>query len=128
MRALKAACGAILLLLLASCVAKPTEANIGPYPNDYKELVKASVISEYYDPHSMRDVGISSPVTGYIYLQTGYVVCFRANAKNRLGAYTGLQQHAYLIVKEQVVMQDTGSLLCDRREIHWESWPEMEDQ
>jgi hypothetical protein len=88
MRGLKAIA---LIVLMIPCVSSAAE--IGPYPKDYKERINAFVKQNFYDPYSIRDFAISQPFQAYdaYNRQTTWNVCFRANAKNRMGGYTGIQ-------------------------------------
>jgi hypothetical protein len=84
--------------LAAGCAGTPQEAaNAGnPYPADYKRLAAAYVRETFLDPYSIRDAEIAAPklamgpgLLGDGSFATPWVVCVRANAKNRMGAYTG---------------------------------------
>jgi hypothetical protein len=70
---------------------KIVESDPGPYPTNYREVVKASYSTLYKDPYSVRDAIVYSP------FRSGdkWSVCLLANAKNGYGAYTGI--HATLI-------------------------------
>src|SRR5262245_2671335 len=103
------------MLLLAACqsVPAPEEAgqaielqkaaesvDVGPPPEDWKEQVKTLVIKEFLDPKTLRGVAISQPFK--ITVPTwqgpprhGWMVCLKANGKDQLGAYTGLQVTGY---------------------------------
>lgn len=76
----------------------------GPAPVNYKAIVAAWARTSFVDPYSMRDVTITRPVEvtaepGMF----GWLVCLGANAKNRMGGYTGLKYHALLMRSESVV-------------------------
>lgn len=99
---------------------------VGPYPAQYKEIVKQYVDKTYYDPYSMRGVAISRPQKGHLFFQQGWIVCFRTNAKNRMGGYTGLSEVAILINRHEVVNSMDDAPLCEG--VAFEPWPEMENR
>ncbi len=89
----------------------------------------------------MRDAQIAAPKMGELYIEgtlgiheTGWVVCFRANSKNRMGAYTGLRDTALLIRGDRVLVTRTNddgadfslNKLC--RDEKYEPFPEIEEK
>ena len=104
-------CATILFLIgnLSAQTATPTPdaALYGPYPTNYKEVVMKWLNDQLIDADSARiewqgdpqpaDVGKNGQ---HLY---GYLVKFKVNARNRFGAYTGLQQHGVLIRNGEVV-------------------------
>lgn len=88
----KAIYPALISVLLTGCMVKPDQDQIGPYPYGYTETLKSYVKKHYFDPYSMRDVAHSTPIQGHLYFKQGWLVCIEANAKNRMGAYTGLKE------------------------------------
>jgi hypothetical protein len=77
------------------------------------------------DPDSVRDVQVSSPA--WRYLGMGWMVCFRSNARNSFGGYTGLTTSTLLIydngappLAQEPVIYDG----CDGR--RYEPAPELE--
>jgi hypothetical protein len=100
----------LLAALLASCsTGAPDVASIGPKPANYAEIVKGGIKTVFFDPYSIRDAEISEPFPGGTAINysfesgEGWVVCVRANAKNRLGAYVGLQETAFIIRNGSIV-------------------------
>jgi hypothetical protein len=106
----------IRLLIVASmalgvtdCATAPTESNAGPYPENYKVLVRDFLRTSLFDPYTVRDAQIGAPEVGQILIEgtlrheTGWGVCFKANSKNRMGGYTGLKQTLILIRGNRVV-------------------------
>lgn len=68
---------------------------------------------------------MSRPVPGRMMLQSGWIVCFQTNAKNRMGGYVGLKQTAFLFQGEELVSApDANALACEG--IPLEPWPELE--
>ena len=76
---------------------------VGPYPDNYREIIKAHVLHTFFDPYSIRSASITGVGRGHLYFQPGWVVCLQCNAKNRLGGYVGIKKTAYLIYKGAVI-------------------------
>jgi hypothetical protein len=116
--------GIVALLALLSALALPgcsvnSAESAGPRPSNWRELVREHVRATWYDPHSLRDAMIALPVEGTFNFQTGWVICFRANGKNRFGAYTGLRTMGYLVRGGAVVAQAEQVHRCQRTDVHW---------
>lgn len=80
------------------------ESGIGPYPTDYRAITRDYLRKTLFDPYTVRDAQISRPKQGNLYIEgtlgvheSGWLVCFRSNSKNRMGAYTGLSDMAMVI-------------------------------
>jgi hypothetical protein len=69
------------------------------------QLVKDYIHQTFFDPYSVMDLNVGIPLPyesfirfGIIYRRSDwagtFVLTFTCNAKNRFGAYTGLQKHA----------------------------------
>jgi hypothetical protein len=76
-------------------------AGAGPYPTDYRKIAHEFVRLSFNDPHSIRDAQIAPPklsigpsLLGNGVMATPWIVCMRADARNALGAYTGLRETA----------------------------------
>ena len=103
-------------IYLAACATTPTPENAGPAPTNYRELVREFLRTRLLDAESARDVQIAPPRIGQVYVEgtfqhaNGWAVCYRANAKNRMGAYTGLKDAVLLIHENRVVTanEDAG--------------------
>lgn len=80
-------------------------------PMNYKELVTAAVRESFFDPYSIRDAAITEPVMSTYAGLPAWSVCVRANAKNRMGAYTGRKSTAFYIQNGQVVGSDETCLI-----------------
>jgi len=90
--------------LLVGCQSIPTtEEKLGPYPDDYKNIVKNHIKSTFYDPYSLRDAELTPPVNARVGWDTGWAVCLRTNGKNRMGGYTGMQTSVILIRDYKVI-------------------------
>lgn len=100
-------------LLLAGCATTTPQAS-EPAPANYREIVARHIRDSFVDPYSVRDASIAPPKSGQlsrsdaIVVEQGYIVCFRANAKNRVGGYTGMKTTAFLVRGGAVVTSHTG--------------------
>jgi hypothetical protein len=110
--------GAIILAgvqAVTGCASAPTEANAGPPPARYQEIVREHLRTSLFDPYSARDFQIAAPKPGQIHLlgtltyESGWVVCYRGNAKNKMGAYTGIKEAVVLIREGRVVASNQDS-------------------
>lgn len=110
-------------LAAAGCVPKDPE-KIGPKPKAYRAAIAEQIKQQFFDPYSLRDVSISEPAEGYIAMQQGWVVCVRANGKNRMGAYIGMKDTAFLINNERVIGSDPDFPACSR--LSFSPWPELD--
>lgn len=112
-------------VILSGCavggVADPNA--VGPYPENYKDLVKAQIRTNFFDPYSMQDVWIAPPYKARMMFRDGWMVCLKANAKNRMGGYTGQQGTGYLI-NSGVVVADGFQTQCPQQQ--YSEWKEME--
>jgi hypothetical protein len=100
-------------LFQAGCATTPPQASEPP-PANYREIIARHVRESFLDPYSIRDASIAPPKPGQlsrsdaIAVEQGYIVCFRANAKNRVGGYTGMKTTAFLVRGGAVVTSHTG--------------------
>jgi hypothetical protein len=104
----------LISILLMSTVARamaenapPDPSLCGPYPTNYKEIVMKWLETQLVDAASARLEWNGEPKPAdlgrkgeHLY---GYVVYFKVNARNRFGAYTGMQSHGALIRNGEVV-------------------------
>ncbi len=112
--------------LLAGCASPTINADqAGPFPANYKAIMAAYIRQTYFDPYSMRDVAISAPVLGRIEYDSGWLLCLQANAKNRMGGYTGLKKTAYLVKYNSVAADLEDAPVCETLQLL--PWPEMEN-
>jgi len=118
----------VVAVMLSGCA--PAQFNIneaGPYPDNYKEIVRGYIEHTFFDPYSLRSVIISTPHSGSMAWRSGWWVCFECNAKNRMGGYTGLKRKALLLAQGNVVMNFEDMQLCTIPPYNDLSpWPEME--
>ena len=113
----------IVALSLFGCNYAISQQQAGQYPSNYRDVIKAYMNNTYYDPYSLRDVSISAPEPRNVVGYKGWVVCVQANAKNRLGGYTGLETTAYMLSQGAVADTFTGQDICDK--VSLTPWPEM---
>lgn len=89
--------------IVVGCAATPNESNVGQYPAKYKEIVRDHLRKSLFDPYTARDFQIAAPKIGQVHIEgtlthePGWTVCYRGNAKNRMGAYTGMKESVLLI-------------------------------
>lgn len=134
----------ISLLLLTGCATTPTPTKThGPFPENYKSILKSYILRSYIDPYTLRNVSVSTPVQasrgGWFNNEpAGWLVCVEANGKNRMGGYTGIQVSAFVINNGMIV--DSGSSKTSRaieyksdcrmmrlENKNFDAWPEMEN-
>lgn len=111
--------------LLAGCgtIGVIPDSEAGPYPHNYKEVTDKYVKAHFKDPSSVKDTEISKPIPYRVFDRRGYLICFRANAKNSYGGYTGVQTSAFILSPEGT--QDYGSSACAREKVVYEPWPDL---
>lgn len=119
--------------MLAGCAATPSETNVGQYPAKYKDVVREHLRKSLFDPYTARDFQIAPPKIGQIHIEgtlgheNGWTVCYRGNAKNRMGAYTGLKESVILIRDDRVLGSISGdeylgvNAIC--KDAKYESFP-----
>jgi hypothetical protein len=82
-------------------------ARYGPYPTNYKEIVMKWLDTQLIDSASARIEWSGDPKPATLGTQDkplyGYLVNFKVNARNRFGAYTGMQSHGALIRNGEVI-------------------------
>ena len=101
--------------LLAGCAAPPTyeemsKAEYGPPVKDYQATIRSHMETTLKDPDSAKYDFYRAPVKAYsgrppLY---GWGTCFKVNAKNSYGGYTGMQQYFVLISYDRVVKTLAG--------------------
>ena len=104
---------AILAFTQSGCATPQPQVNEPP-PANYRQIIARHVHESFLDPYSIRDASIAAPKAGQlsrsdaIAVEEGWIVCLRANAKNRAGGYTGLKTTAFLVRGESVVTSHSG--------------------
>ena len=117
----------MILMCLAGCAPQFTidPAKSGPSPTAYKAIMAAYIRQNYFDPYTVRDASISFPDRGRMYAAQGWIVCVSANAKNRMGGYTGIHTTAYLLNNGVVIDSDDSPETCLHEK--FEPFPEIEN-
>ena len=97
-----------ILLILAGCQTDSQQLVSEPPPANYRQIAADHLRRTLFDPYSVRDAEIARPKPGQVYVdgmhhEEGWAVCWRANAKNRLGAYTGVKESIVVIRGDRVV-------------------------
>ena len=110
-------CGAGIALVLSGCstTSTPMSSDAGPPPVNYKQAVADTVRSTFFDPYTIRDASISQPLYASAVFdgqtpipRSGWIVCLRANAKNKMGGYIGQQVTLMLFKGESVDLTISG--------------------
>ena len=98
------------LCILGSLNAETPSADTeryGPYPTNYKEIVLKWLDTQLIDATSARLEWGADPKPANLGTSDkplyGYLVDFKVNARNRFGAYTGMQSHGVLIRNSEVI-------------------------
>ena len=113
----------ILIFSIQACSTTTSTGVVGPYPDNYKQIIKDFAVEIFYDPYSLRSVSITKPRKE----QSGWIVCLRLNAKNRVGGYTGVESNTILIDNNEVIGWEKGLSLCEGRNLDYKPWPELEN-
>jgi hypothetical protein len=111
---------------------------IEPPPANYRQIVAEHIRKTFFDPYSVRDAGIAPPRPGWGFTgetlgqyKTGWAVCVRSNAKNRMGAYAGSKETIYILQEGRVVGSgqdlDTSEARRGCEGAQYEPFPEIEE-
>src|SRR5437868_13920578 len=99
----------LLISTIAQVMAEnpsPDPSLCGPYPGNYKEIVIKWLDTQLIDAASARIEWNGDPKPADLGTKEehlyGYLVNFKVNARNRFGAYTGMQSHGALIRNGEV--------------------------
>lgn len=95
-----------------------------PAPASVKSAIVKDARDYLVDPYSVRDAEIS-------YMQFNkhsglHWVCVKANAKNRMGGYTGRQAVEVWVRNGQLVGNLPNSPACNNPSMKWQAFPELE--
>lgn len=101
---MKSLLGLLIAVAVSGCA---TQSKMITPKFDHAGVIKQNIRQNFYDPDAIKDAYVSemlsgdfSPTLGSSYPQ---VSCLRANGKNRLGGYTGVQTVAYYFRGQSVV-------------------------
>jgi len=104
----------VAAVLLSACSQTVSEADIkkaGPRPDNYRQLAKQYLRETLIDPYSVRDAQISEPRVHQAFIGPLWNVCFKGNAKNRLGAYTGMDYTVLVFQNGRITVSDDKAYL-----------------
>jgi len=95
-------------LTLAQQADTPVDTSrYGPYPANYKEIVTKWLEKQLLDAASAHIEWNGDPKPAHLGTEGGhlygYLINFKVNARNRFGAYTGMQSHGVLIRNGEVI-------------------------
>jgi hypothetical protein len=107
----RSACALFMGLCMATSLCAQTASldteRYGPYPTNYKEIVMKWLDTQLIDASSARIEWNGDPKPANLGTKDkplyGYLVNFKVNARNRFGAYTGMQSHGALIHNGEVI-------------------------
>lgn len=121
-----AACLALGVLLTgcAHTFSPSPAGDAGPFPKNYGQLVSRQLRIEFPGAASLREVWIAAPYKARMLGSDGWMVCLRADGKNRAGDYTGRQGIGYLIYQGRIVQKGDHT---DCPYQHYTEWKAMED-
>ncbi|SHF05556.1 hypothetical protein SAMN02745157_1531 [Kaistia soli DSM 19436] len=113
---------------ISGCVTEQQKASIYGMQRPLSAAERAAVLNyvktDFFDPYSMRDVSISNALSGSDPAKN--LICLRANAKNRMGAYTGLRTTAILLNGSIVQNSSTDDPACTDARLQYGPFPELE--
>ena len=116
---------AVNLAGCSSTIEQPKDLVYQPIPSDYAQRITTNLHETLFDPYSMQDLEIGEPVKfwsrdGLIYglkMHYGWRVPVRLNAKNRLGAYTGIQTVYYFFADDFMVEWDEHADIVHQQQL-----------
>ncbi|SCX00802.1 hypothetical protein DSM25558_0180 [Agrobacterium sp. DSM 25558] len=125
----KIATVALLSALLSSCVTAEQATQMYGAQTPASPVIRAAIVEHvrntFFDPYSIRDAEISNQLR---LSSLGVdVVCFKANAKNRMGGYIGRKAVSVRIKDGKVnswVEEATG---CSDPRLKYEPFPQLEN-
>jgi hypothetical protein len=97
-------------------------------------MAKEYLRKTLFDPYSVRDAEIAEPkVMSSFYLidpAPGWTICVRLNAKNRMGAYTGISEDTLLVRGDRVTISSSeltrpSPTNWNCRDAKWAPFPEL---
>lgn len=116
-------------LTLTACASLNKPEDAGPLPTNYRQIIQENLKKYLVDPYSMRDVEISKPIPWYAVAKHGWLVCMRANTKNRAGGYTGLTDYSFHIVGGKVeFFMGRAEYICKNKDVKFDRWAEVEEK
>lgn len=131
---LKGTAAAAFAAVVSACAGQAPSSTADIPPANHRNIIAAGIRDAFVDPYSIRDAEIAPPkravgpslnTDGFT---TPWIVCVRANAKNRMGGYTGRQVVAFAVNGGKVVNswdeKHYSGAVCDG--VAYEPFPEIE--
>lgn len=120
---------ALACALLSSCVTAEQAAQIYSSQTPASPTIRAAIVeyvrNTFFDPYSIRDAEISHQVK---LGSTGFeAVCFKANAKNRMGGYIGRKAVSVRIKDGKVHSWVEDAPGCMDERLKYEPFPQLEN-
>lgn len=106
------------------CQSAQRQDMMGPFPTAYRQIARDHLKSTLFDPYTVRDAMIAEPKISGPLIYRGWLICVRANAKNRFGGYTGLQATGIMVRQGSVIrsFKDAGMWCGDAT---YQPFPEL---
>lgn len=121
--------GALCVAVLCGCEgvrSLETSAVRPAIQQHWKQIVLAHYRETLFDPYSVRDALVADPFWSAGIIDSGWAICSRFNAKNRMGAYTGIETRAVLLMPTRIVPTDPSGICYDNPT--YRPFPEMEEK
>jgi hypothetical protein len=119
----------IIVALLSGCVTQEQVDKVFASQRPVSAAEKAAIVSaarDYFvDPYSIRDAEISNVVR--LNDQGLEAVCVKANAKNRMGGYTGRSATSVRLVNGKPVSTLDNAPACVSPQLKYTRFPELEN-
>lgn len=113
--------------IVGACATQSQGPAVSDLPPNYRAIIQAEVRTNFFDPYSIRDASISQPFAGTSLMGSTQTVCVRANAKNRMGGYTGAKQTGFTFRQGQLTATDNEYGLITCQAALYEPFPEIEE-
>lgn len=97
----------ILMITACAQTSGPAIDETPPLPADFRQMIIERIKREFFDPYTIRDAAISQAINGTSMMGPTASVCVKANARNRLGAYTGQKETLFVFRRGQITLVDS---------------------
>jgi hypothetical protein len=118
----------MICMVLSSCVSQQKVDDVMASQRPPSTAIKRAIVHDardyLVDPYSVRDAEISSVMD----VPGGKLqfVCVKANAKNRMGGYTGRTAISVRLVGSTPVSTNPTATMCGAPLLRWYPFPELE--
>jgi hypothetical protein len=120
---------AVAGLVLSGCVTQEQVDKVMASQRSPTAAEKAAIVNAsrdyFFDPYSIRDAEISDVVR--LNDQGLEAVCVKANAKNRMGAYTGRTATSVRLIKGKPTSTLENAPACSMPQMRYRPFPELEN-